>query len=366
MTQRLTSQRLNELCTQFAGLDKLRTQMTNLRSALADKGFAHASIEGIAQQLSTFAFSIDNAIASSSLSASSQTALTNILLDKLQHTYTEYSTNGTAITASCHDGDAQMLYVPSTATVSGSCEYAFRQCYSLIYVSPDIDWTPATSLSYLFYSCGTLQNSSLTFNLPNCTTIAFMTCRAQALHFTNLNGTARLINVAQAFQGPTSLITGLDFSYVATNQNGVFNSGNNLSNAEIYLAEGSKIQHSGAVWYFVNGNYSNYSTAHGKLISTASLWRMIKALYDYNDSANETDAQGRSLVLTKSASLNYQFINSANTARRTELETYISDNEDDSQTELRAFLTAKGVDHSSLTDPADLLSAYMTAKGWTY
>ena len=365
MTQRLTSQRLNELCTQFAGLDKLRTQMTNLRSALADKGFAHASIEGIAQQLSTFAFSIDNAIASSSLSATSQTALTNILLDKLQHTYTEYSTNGTAITDSCHDGDAQMLYVPSTATVSGSCEYAFRQCYSLIYVSPDIDWTPATSLRYLFSGCGTLQNSSLTFNLPNCTTIAMMTCRAQALHFTNLNGTARLTIVTQAFQSPTSLITGLDFSYVATNQNAVFNSGNNLSNAEIYLAEGSKIQHSGAVWYSSNG-YSNYSTAHGKLISTASLWRMIKALYDYNDSANETDAQGRALVLTKSASLNYQFINSANTARRTELETYISDNEDDSQTELRAFLTAKGVDHSSLTDPADLLSAYMTAKGWTY
>lgn len=372
MTQRLTTTRLNQLCVRYAGLGKLRTQLTALRTALAAKGYPHTTIEGMANQLSDFAFSIDQAIAESTLSATSKQYLTNILLDKINHSYEVYSAEGgTEITNSKYENDYQLLYIPSTATVkAGSCASAFRNCYSLIYISPDVDWTPATSMQQTFSGCGILVNTELTFNLPNCTTIYNGSMpRIPIIHLTNLNQNARLTSVGCAFQSPTRLITGLDFSYVSTNQNAVFNSGNNLSNAEVFLAEGSKIRIAGAVWYFISHTTYNYTAAINKLISTASLWRMLKALYDYNDAQNQTDAQGRALVLTKNSNSDarqYQFIATDNTARRAEIEQYIADNEDNSQTELRAFLSAKGVEHSNITNPADLLSAYCTAKGWTY
>lgn len=94
------------------------------------------------------------------------------------------------------------------------------------------------------------------------------------------------------------------------------------------------------------------------------MWHILRHSYDYNDADNQTDAQGRALVLTKNTNMHYQWFRHA--TARTNLESYIDNNNDGALDELLAFLTTKGIDYSTLSTAEALLSAYMTAKGWTY
>ena len=358
---------LNDLCAQYSGLNLLRTQLTALRTALRAKNYNPTTIESIAQCLLDFQFSIDEAVDGSTLNTTSKNALKTILLRKIQHTISAWN-ESMVVTGNRFQNDSDILFIPNGVVFSGSCINAFNRCTSLIYIG-NIDTSGCTSFLNCFRDTPHLLNSELTIDCSSVTSLYALMAKPTTVHLTGINsGTARLTTMGETFYRctKTTTVTGLDLSYVNISQNTSFNTtyasnGSSITQTNLSFAEGSKIQHVDALFgssqvYQVYDNLTN--------LTPTTMWHILRHSYDYNDADNQTDAQGRALVLTKNTNMHYQWFRHA--TARTNLESYIDNNNDGALDELLAFLTTKGIDYSTLSTAEALLSAYMTAKGWTY
>ena len=363
----MDSTTLNNLCAQYSGLNLLRTQLTALRTALRAKNYNPTTIESIAQCLLDFQFSIDEAIDGSTLDTTSKNALKTILLRKIQHTINAWN-ESMVVTGNRFQNDSDILFIPDGVTFSGSCANAFNRCTSLIYIG-NIDTSACNSFLNCFRNTPHLLNSELIIDCSSVTSLYALMAKPTTVHFTGINsGTARLTTMGEMFYHCTQLttVTGLDLSYCSVRTNAALNtiystSGSRISQTNISFAEGSKIRHVDALF----GSSQVYQVFDNLIdLTPATMWHILRHSYDYNDADNQTDAQGRALVLTKNTDMHYQWFSHA--TARTNLESYIDNNTDGALDELLAFLTAKGIDFSSLSTAEALLSAYMTAKGWTY
>lgn len=374
----MDTQRFNELCAKYSGLGNLNTQMAALRNAFLQAGFNKAGTdkaERFLNYLDNYLFSVDQQIQNSGLSAVGKEKVSQLLLNQINHTNEIFSKSLVVTGTEAYAYDSNILYIPSGTKLVGNCNYAFYNDAGIIYIG-SIDTSEATSLQAVFY--GILhQSQPITLDLSNCNSIYNSYLNFDEVNLVNVNGnsankTNRITTYYVAFSGgensDTKKVTGLDFSYVIENR-AVFNYS---KIEEIWLAKGSKVRHAAAYGYGSNTNPHDTTLAYPlTTISGKSAWMACSHAYDYTDAANQTDAQGRPLELTKAANVPYEYNFSSDVKAR--LETFIDNDEkeydDDevgSRTKLLQFLDSKGIDYSTLSTPAALINAYMVAKGWTY
>ena len=367
----MNTQRFNELCAKYSGLGNLNTQMAALRTAFLQTGFDKAGTdkaEKFLDYLDNYLYSVDQQIQNSGLSATGKEEFSQLLLNQITHTNAIFSESLVVTGNQAHAYDVDILYIPSSVKLVGNCTHAFYNNAGLIYVG-DIDTSEATNLYSLFYGIGHISQS-LTLDLSKCNNIQNAHLNFDEVNLKHINDVGRITSYATTWDDGAwcKKVTGLDFSYVVTNR-ALFDI---RKIEEIWLAKDSKVRHAAAYGYGSPTVSTDTTVAYPlTTITGKSAWHACSHAYDYTDAANQTDAQGRPLELTKAANVPYEY--NFSSAVKTRLETFIDNNEkeydDDevgSRTKLLAFLDSKGVDYSTLSTSAALINAYMVAKGWTY
>lgn len=367
----MDTQRFNELCTKYSGLGNLNTQMAALRSAFLQAGFNNAGTdkaECFLDYLDNYLFSIDQQIQNSELSAAGKEVFSQLLLNQIIHTNEIFNESLIVTGMQAYAYDIDILYIPSDVKLVGDCTQAFYNATGVIYIG-DIDTSEATNLSYLLYGINHLSQS-IKLDLSNCKFIQSAYLNFNEVNLIHVNDVGKITSYYSTWNDGAwcRKVTGIDFSYVISNR-AVFNYD---KIEEIWLAKGSKVRHAAAYGFGSLTDVLNETIAYPlTTISGKSAWMACSHAYDYTDAANQTDAQGRPLELTKAANMPYEYNFSSDVKSR--LETFIDndekeydDDETGSRTKLLSFLDSKGVDHSALSTSAALINAYMVAKGWTY
>lgn len=303
-------------------------------------------------QIANLQFSIDKAIDSINMSEELKKQFADI--------YSSYIARQSAIdwtlpiTSARFQDDASLIFVPSTATLSSNMRSAFDGCGHLLYLSPFLDWSGVTDITYLTRGAlGLMAQKEYEFDCTNISNIG-MYCVFPKITFKNMNaGAKRIINAQFIYSGQRSItkeIHGLDLSYITQDNP---HSGNkyNWQAEKIRFADGSKIP------------FASWSIFANEYMDAETLWLMCKHAYDYNHPDTQTDAQGRSLVRTKAQIPTYDVSSGEcdfhfGSAHKTMIESYVNSNP-----KIKSELLSR---FPSATTISSLLTKYMEDKGWSY
>lgn len=181
-----------------------------------------------------------------------------------------------------------IVYAPELPVIAGSCTNIFRNCTNLLAISPNIDWSHATSLSRAFENSGIIP-SPITLDVAACTTLFAMGGNFTEIHLRNSNNVTSYsqfnnanlyvrkitgVNVSNAtnigaFAHINSPLTTIEFEGLAINDDGTATWDDGVVNY---------IRNSAITW---NSGQNNLFTSFLTHLSAASMLAFCYLAYDW-------------------------------------------------------------------------------------
>lgn len=289
----MTAQELTEICEKHATLGEAKRLVEGIRDALRNNELNVSKYSEFSRAIESLEFSIDSSIEKSTLTDSGKAVMRDLIKRKVDYSV-EFWQSHNQITKSICENDTDILFVPKGITVTpGSCDDAFYNATSLVWLSPDIDWSGATALNKAFLGTKVLTNDEYTLDLSSCKGMENLQLKVPTIHLKNMSKVAFANNqLNYVFTTYVKTVTGINVSR-----------GSNIGSNEFLPGKGTvNATFEGVIKdrRFILDNSKGFSLA--SKLSSESLWSMISHFYDYNHPEANDDGYGTLISASKPSS----------------------------------------------------------------